>query len=137
MPSEQLELAKQFLEAVARRDLSRLLALTDLEVEWHSFFALGEEGGVYRGHGALEQYIRDLSDAWEIVRPEPEGGIECGSVVVLVGRVHYRGKTSGVETESPAGWMFKFRNGKVLRCRAFAEPEQALGAVGLQRDSSR
>jgi ketosteroid isomerase-like protein len=131
--TEKLELARQFLEAVEQRDLSRLLALTDPELEWRSFFALGEEGGVYSGHGALEQYVRDLSDAWEVVRPEPKGGVECGNVAVLVGHVHYRGKASGVETESPAGWMFKFRDGKVLRCRAFGDPEQALEAVGLQR----
>jgi ketosteroid isomerase-like protein len=129
---ERLQVARQFLDAVTRRDLSALVALTHPQVEWRSFFALGEEGGVYRGHGAIEQYLRDLSDAWEIVRPEPEGGVVCGNVAVLVGRVHYRGKASGVETESPAGWMFKVQGGKVLHCRAFAEPERALEAIGLR-----
>jgi ketosteroid isomerase-like protein len=130
--SEQnVEVARQFLDAVTRRDLARLIALSDPEVEWRSFFALGEEGGAYRGHAAFSQYISDLSDAWEIVRPEPDVGVEVGEVVVLIGRVHYRGKASGVETESAAGWMFKFRDGKVLRCRAFREPEQTLQTLGL------
>jgi|SRR5437667_2748456 len=130
MSSENVELARQVLEAVTRRDLSRLIAFTDPEVEWQSFFAVGEEG-VYRGHDAMRKYVSDLDDAWEFLRPEVNDGVGVGDVALLVGRLHYRGKTSGVETESPAGWMFRFRNGKVLCFRAFREPEQALGAVGM------
>jgi ketosteroid isomerase-like protein len=136
MSQENVEIANRFLDAVARRDLPRLIALTDPEVEWRSFFAIGEEGGVYRGHDAMPQYISDLSDAWEIVRPERDDGVAVGEIVVLVGRVHYRGKASGVETTSAAGWMFKFRNGRILRCRAFGEPEQALEAVGLSEQDA-
>jgi hypothetical protein len=55
-----------------------------------------------------------------------------GDVVVVVGRIHYRGRGSGVETESPAGWLLEFRAGKLRYWRAFREPEQALKAVGLQ-----
>lgn len=132
MSPENVELARQLLDAVAQRDLSRLLAFTDPEVEWHSFFAQLGEKGVYRGHDAMRQYVRDLNDAWEIVRPDVDDGLAVGDVVLLVGRVHYRGKTSGVETDSAAGWLFRFRDGKVFYFRAFREPDQALGAVGLR-----
>jgi ketosteroid isomerase-like protein len=132
MSKENVEVAGQVMDAVAQRDLSRLIAFTDPEVEWHSFFAeLGEEGA-YRGHDAMRRYVDDLHDAWEIVRPEVDDQVEVGEVVLLVGRLHYRGKGSGVETESPAGWVIKFRDGKVLYFRAFREPEEALQAVGLR-----
>jgi ketosteroid isomerase-like protein len=131
MSQENVELAGQVVDAVAQRDLSRLIALTDPEVEWHSFFALGEGEGVYRGHDRMQQYVSDLNDAWEIVRPEVDDRLQVGNVVVLVGRLHYRGKGSGVETEALAGWVLKFRDGRVLYFRAFREPEQALVAVGL------
>jgi hypothetical protein len=52
---------------------------------------------------------------------------------VLVGRIHYRGKGSGVESASTAGWMLKFRDEKLLCFRAFREPAQALEAVGLEQ----
>jgi hypothetical protein len=52
-------------------------------------------------------------------------------VVLAVGRLRYRGKGSGVETESPAGYVAKFREGKVVYMRAIREPEQALLALGL------
>ena len=75
--------------------------------------------------------MSDLNDAWEIVLAETDDGIGVGDIALLVGRIHYRGKASGVETASPAGWMFKFREGKVLRFRAFRDPGHVLEAAGL------
>jgi ketosteroid isomerase-like protein len=127
-----VELAEQVMDALRRRDLSRVIALTDPEVEWHSFFAeLGDEG-VYRGHDGTRHYMRDLDDAWEVVRADVDGTVGVGDVAVLIGRIHYRGRSSGIETETPAGWMLKFRHGRVVCFRAFREPEQALEALGLE-----
>ena len=131
MSQENVELAREVLVALGVRDPSRLVALADPEVEWHSFFAMGEGGGMYRGHDGTRRYMSDLNDAFEIGRADVDDALAVGNTVVLVGRIHYRGKGSGVESESPAGWMLKFRNGKVLCFRAFREPEQALEAVGL------
>ena len=132
MSEETVELARQVMDALSRRDLEGLIAFADPEVEWHSFFAELGEGGVYRGHDGTRRYMNDLNDAWEIVRADVDDGVGVGDVAVLVGRIHYRGKVSGAETESSAGWMLKFRNEKVLRFRAFQEPEQALEAAGLR-----
>ena len=132
MSQENVELAHQVMDALSRRDVSGLIALADPEIEWHSFFAELGEGGVYRGHDGTRRYLSDLSDAWEIVRADVDDGIGVGDVALLVGRIHYRGRGSGVEDESPAGWMLKFRQGKVVCFRAFREPEQALEAAGLR-----
>jgi ketosteroid isomerase-like protein len=132
MSQETVELARQVMDALSRRDLARLIEFADPEIEWHSFFAELGEGGVYRGHDGTRRYMGDLNDAWEIVRADVEDGVGVGDVAVLVGRIHFRGKGSGAETESPAGWMLKFRNGKVLRFRAFRDPELALEAAGLR-----
>jgi ketosteroid isomerase-like protein len=132
MSKETVELAAQVLDALSRRDLARLNALTDPEVEWHSFFAELGERGVYRGHTGTQQYMRDLDDAWEIVRADIDDGLGVGDIAVFVGRLHFRGRASGVETESPAGWVLKVRHGRVVYFRAFREPEQALEAVGQE-----
>jgi hypothetical protein len=45
---ENVEMAGQVLDALARRDVSRLVELSDPEVRWHSFFAevtFGTGGG--------------------------------------------------------------------------------------------
>jgi ketosteroid isomerase-like protein len=131
MSQEIVNLAREVLAALGTRDPSHLIALSDPEVEWHSFFALSE-GGVYRGHDGTRRYMSDLSDAWEIGIAEVDDALGIGDVAVLVGRIHYRGKGSGVESASPAGWMLKFRHGRVVCFRAFREPEQALEALGLE-----
>jgi ketosteroid isomerase-like protein len=131
MSHDTVDLAREVMNALSQRDVPRLIALADPEVEWRSFFAIGE-GGVYRGHDGTRRYLNDLDDAWEIVRADVDDALGVGEVAVLVGRIHYRGKASGVETESPAGWMLKFRDGKVVCFRAFREPEQALEAVGMR-----
>ena len=128
--SQTVELARKVLEALGTRDPARLIALSDPGVEWHSFFALSE-GGVYRGHEGTRRYMADLEDAWEVGRAEVDDALEVGDVAVLVGRLHYRGKGSGVESTAPAGWMLKFRDGQLLCFRAFREPERVLEAVGV------
>jgi ketosteroid isomerase-like protein len=132
MSQENLEIARQIMDALGQRDLSRLISLADPDVEWRSFFAIGESGGVYRGHDGTRQYMRDLSDAWEVVRADVDDSLVVGDIAVLVGRIHYRGKASGVETETPVGWMLKLRGGKLASFRAFRDPEQALEAAGLR-----
>jgi ketosteroid isomerase-like protein len=132
MSEANVELAVQVMDALGRRDISRVIALADPEVEWHSFFAeLGDEG-VYLGHEGTRKYMRDLTEAWEIVRADIDDTLGVGDVAVLIGRIHYRGSYSGIETETPAGWILKFRDGRVVLFRAFREPEQALEAVGLE-----
>ena len=132
MSQRNVELAGQVVDAVVRQDLSRLLELTDPEVEWGSFVArLGEKGASYRGHEGMRQYIRDISDAFEFLRPELDQSIAIGDVVVLLGHLRSRGKGSGAETSTPAGYMVRFREGRVVLMRAFRDPERALQAVGL------
>jgi len=130
MAHVNVTLARQVLDALEQRNVDLLMALSDPEVEWHSFFAevaMGKGGG-YRGHDGIRQYVRDLNDAWEIVRGEVDDGLGVGDIALLVGRIHYRGKTSGVETASPAGWIFRFRQRRVILFRAFREPDETLVA---------
>jgi ketosteroid isomerase-like protein len=130
MSQETVDRARQGLDAVGRRNLARLVGFTDKEVEWRSFFAMFE-AGEYQGHDGIRQYLDDLGGAFEVLRPEADDLLDVGDVVIGVGRIYYRGKESGVEAEAEAGWVFKFRDGKLLRFRAFKDPAEALEAAGL------
>jgi ketosteroid isomerase-like protein len=131
MSQDNIELARHVVDAIRRGNLSRLIELTDPEVEWYSLFAeLGEQGR-YPGHPGIRRYMNDLSEAWEMTRAEIDGAVAVGAVVLLIGQLHYRGKGSGVESKSPMGWMFKFRDRKVLCFRTFREPEQILQTLLL------
>src|SRR4051794_8301613 len=130
MSQENVEVAQRVMQALGRRDAGELVAWADPEVEWHSFFALTEGG--YRGDAGTREYMRDLGDAFDVGIAEVDDGLSIGSTVVFVGRIRYRGKGSGAESETPTGWILKFRDGKVTYFRAFRDPEEALEAVGLR-----
>ena len=132
MAPETIDIARRALSLLSDRDFEELIAMTDPAVKWHSFFAELGKGGLYRGHEGMREYARDLQDAWEIVRVEVDDALAVGETALLVGRIHYRGKTSGVETKDPAGWTLSFRNGKVVQFRAFRDPERALQNIGRQ-----
>ena len=131
MSQETVKLARELMKALSQGDLPRLIDFADPEVEWHSFFAELGEGGVYSGHEGTRRYLNDLGEAWEVVRADVDDVLAVGDVALLVGRIHYRGRGSGAETETAAGWMLKFRHGKLIRFRAFREPERVLEAAGL------
>jgi ketosteroid isomerase-like protein len=126
---ENVERATRILNAIAPRDLDTLIELADPDIDWQSFFAMSEDG-VYHGHAGLRDYVDDLHEAWEILNPTIDDALGIGAVVVMVGHIHYRGKGSGVESDSVAGWLFEFRDGKALRFRAFSDPERVLAAIG-------
>jgi ketosteroid isomerase-like protein len=131
MSRENVDLARQVMDAISRRNVPLLAELAASEVEWYSFFAIGQEGGVYRGHEGTRRYMSDLTEAMEGVVAEVDDAIGVGDVAVLVGHIHSRGRGSGAVTTTPAGWMLKFRDGRLVCFRAFREPAAALEAVGL------
>ena len=125
-----LDVASEAIEALSAQDVERMIGLTDPDIEWYSFFADLKEGGVYRGHDGLRQYVADLLDAFEFVRVEVAGGLAVGEIALLVGRIHVRGGGSGIEATMPAGWVLKVRSEKVVSFRAFREPERAIEDLG-------
>jgi ketosteroid isomerase-like protein len=131
MSHENVEVVHHLLAAVTQRDLARLVDLTDPDIEWRSFFAALSEGGRYRGHDGMRQYVADVSEAFEEMRVEVGDLLDVGEVVVGIGRIFYKGKGSGVEADSPAGWVFRFRKGRVVYFHAFRDPERVFGVVGI------
>jgi ketosteroid isomerase-like protein len=130
MSNENIDAARRVLATLGQRDPEALIALAAPEVEWHSLFAFGD---VYRGYDGTRQYVRDLEDAWEIGRADLDDALAVGDLVLLVGRIHYRGKGSGVEAEADTGWLLKFRDGKLICFRAFRDPADALEFAASQK----
>jgi len=52
--------------------------------------------------------------------------------VLLLGRFHWRGPASGIESESALGMGFTLRHGKVVRSMDHLSHDEALEAAGLQ-----
>ena len=131
MSDELLARIADIRAAVAAKDADALIAISDPEIELRSFFAMATGGG-YRGHVGLREYVRDMDEAWESIVPEFDDTLVVGDVVVAVGRLHYRGKGSGIDTEASAGWVVGFRAGKVLTIHSFSDPERTLLGLGVR-----
>ena len=130
---QNVELALKMVEAINARDEAALVGMTSPDVEWHSFFAQLGEGGLYRGHEGIRQWLRDIDDAWEVVLARIDDTVGVGDVVLLIGRLEYRGRESGAGAEEAAGWIVRFRGGKLDYFRAFREPEEALMGLAAPR----
>ena len=131
MSQENVGAVREIAAALGRRDVDCFLELSDPAVEWHSSISVVSEGGAYHGHDGIRQYMSDVIETFEDLEATLDHVIDVGDLVLAVGRLHYRGKTSGVETEADMGWVFRFRQGKVVYLRAFRDPEEALATTGL------
>jgi ketosteroid isomerase-like protein len=56
---------------------------------------------------------------------------DLGDHVIAFGHFHARGRESGLELDSPTGWVFTVRRGKVLNAEGFLNRAAALQAAGL------
>jgi ketosteroid isomerase-like protein len=131
MSQENVEIVQQLVDAIAEQDLSRLLELTDPDVTWQSFFAALREGATYRGHEGIRQYVSDIADTFDLVKVQIDDTLTVGDMVVVVGRLRYRGKGSGVESDAAAGYLLQIRDGRIVLVRAFRDPGDALRNLGL------
>jgi ketosteroid isomerase-like protein len=125
-----VDVIQRVFAAFARRDFALLAELTDPDLEFYA--ATGREvghDGAYRGRDGLREYLTDVARVWEELRPEPREFRERDDLVVVTGRVYAWGLGRVVDT--PAGWLWRLRDGRVLEGRVFDNEQDALAAGGL------
>ena len=138
MSQENVDTFKRGLDAYNRRDLDALMETLDPDVEWHPAHAelLGGERTVFRGHQGVRESIREEDEALAMFQVEISEIRDLGSRVLAIGRVHARGRESGVEIDSAfcALTESKGTNGKDARAislRTYFDLKEALKAAGL------
>ena len=136
MSQENVEIVRALYEAFARRDGESPFSVYAPDIEWdmsRSAIPLPGEEAVYHGHEGVRRYARAWLEAWGFIDAPLERLVDAGDqVVALLGRTTARGKTSGVEVDTPP-WaqVWTLRDGKVVRMRIYPEHAQALEAAGL------
>ena len=132
MSRENVEVARQAIDAINRGDSEALAAISHPEMEFHSALAT-IEGGVYSGPQAWRTYLDDMSGAWADWRIDAPRLIEAPEDrVVLIYRLVGTGRASGAPVEQPIGAVADFRDGKLWRVQGYFDPADALEAVGLR-----
>lgn len=131
MSEQNVELVRRALEAYERGEMEAMLALVDPDLEWRSAIVGGAEGKVYRGPEGLRRWNADFREIFDAIRNEWTELRDLGDRVLAIGRVRARGRESGLEIDSPMGWVITVRDGRIVKGEGFLDPAEALEAAGL------
>ena len=120
---KNVQVVKDFIVAIGRRDQQGLLAVSAEDIEW---IIPGEDwplAGTYRGHAGLEDALKKANDTVEMSYPEPPEFIAQGDRVMVVGSAIGRIKaTDGAFVDD---WVFDItvRNGKLTKIREYIDTQ--------------
>ncbi len=125
---EQLAIVRRAFAAFTRRDADALVGLSADDVEFVLVTAQRTRGGApYRGAVGVRAYFTDVAGVWRELRAIPQEFRTREGVVLALGRVYAR-DFEGSLIDSPAGWLWQLRDGRVAYCRVFDRPEEAVEA---------
>ena len=132
MSQENVNLVRRALDAFLRGDVEAMLSHMDPDGELHSAIVGGAEGNVYRGHEGFRRWYADSFESFEELSNDWSEFRDLGDRILAFGHVRARGRESGVELDSPMGWVFTVRHGKLVKAEGFLSRAAALEAAGLR-----
>ena len=120
---KNVQIVKNFLAALGRRDKQDLLALSAEDIEW---IIPGENwplAGTHRGHAGLENLLQKANETVETSYPEPPEFIAQGDRVVVVGVA--TGKIKATNRAFKDDWVFAItvRNSKLTKIREYIDTQ--------------
>jgi ketosteroid isomerase-like protein len=134
MSQENVELSRALIEAFNAHDVEAMVRFVHPEIEWLPAIEaeVAGEPEVYRGPDAVREYFtRVIPEYWEDYRFDITDSRDLGDQVLLVGRFHARGTSSGAETSFEGAAVHHWLEGKCLRADTYTSTDAALEAVGL------
>jgi ketosteroid isomerase-like protein len=134
MSEENVELAREAIDALNRGDLDAWLAFLSPDVVWEALPGVPGLGELYRGRAEVREWIEQLFELAEGgIHTEIEQLADLGDDRVFLGIVlTARGRSSGVPFEMPAWEVVWFADGLVTRRQVFWTRDEALEAAGLE-----
>ena len=135
-PEKYVQIVKNFLAALGRRDKQDLLALSAEDIEW---IIPGEDwplAGTHRGHAGMENLLQKANETVETSYPEPPEFVAQGDRVLVVGFA--RGRIIATNRTFEDDWVFAItvRNGKLTNIREYIDT-QALARASEMDASPR
>src|ERR1700727_544625 len=120
---KNVQIVKNFLAALGRRDKQGLLALSAEDIEW---IIPGEDwplAGTHRGHSGSENLLQRANETVETSYPKPPEFVAQGDRVLVVGVA--TGKIKATNRAFTDDWVFAItvRNGKVRKIREYIDTQ--------------
>jgi ketosteroid isomerase-like protein len=132
MSEETLQVGRDLIDAVNRRDLDAFLARVRPDVEWDDREGWPGIRGMYRGPDGVRDWWERFLEVWESVAIEIEEIREGadGAVFLQVSGA-FRGGASGASAEVRAWEVLWIEDGQVARRKLSWSREEALEAAGI------
>jgi ketosteroid isomerase-like protein len=131
MSGENVEAARQVIQAFNRRDLAAMTESFDPEIEWTPGGPAAVERAVYRSRDQVSDGFAATWQAWEVFRLEEHEARDLGDAVLWLGRAQLKGGASHVEVDQEFAVRFLMDGGKIVRINGFRTWKEALEAAGL------
>ena len=120
---KNVQIVKNFLAALGRRDKQDLLALSAEDIEW---IIPGKDwplAGTHRGHAGLEKLLQKANETIETSFPKPPEFIAQGDRVLVVGFATGRIKATNRTFEDDWVFAITVRNGKLTNIREYIDTQ--------------
>jgi ketosteroid isomerase-like protein len=128
---ENVEKAREFIDAYNRRDFDASFALCDPDVDF--VLPARQSADSCKGTEEIRRFWEGLDETFEELRLVPQEYLDGGDRVATRLRHRGRGRESGVEIEQELyHQVATFRAGKIVRLEYFSRWSDALEAAGVQ-----
>jgi len=131
MSAENVETIRRGYEhVIATGDLLEDIAHPDFVWDM-STFRNWPERQTYDGIEGARTFLADWTSAWEDWRLEVKELLDAGDDVVAIVHQSGRSKATSLPVDMDFAQLWTLRDGKEIRMRMYADPDEALRAAGL------
>ena len=130
MSQENVEVAKQALEAFQQDDIDRFLSYIHPEVEWYP--RLGELEGIHHGHDAVRRWWAGLLEVFPDWSPTIREVRDLDDFVLFHMHVAASGTGSGLGLDEHLWQVAEIKGGRIVWYRVCPTEQEALEAVELR-----
>ena len=137
MSEENAEIVRQWVEGVLHQgDIADLgdLSFLDAEILYEDEILPDHVGETYRGHDGFRRAWTRALEPWETIEGRLEWVRDAGDQVVSCHWGRMRGKESGIAAEIRYAYVWRFEAGKVVHCKSYLDPVEALETAGLSAE---
>lgn len=135
MSSQNVEIVRGSFDGWNRGDFDAWLEGAHPEIEWSSAIVRRMEGAetVYRGTDGMRRYWDEWHAVWDVTIHVTETR-DLGEVVLVLARLHTRGRASGADVDQPIAFVFEFDDGLARQVRSYLDPQEAIEVAGRAGD---
>ena len=129
MSQENVDKARDFIDAYNRRDFDAAVRWFDPEVDW--VLPARQSSDSCHGPEEVKGFWNAIDDSMQELRLVPQEWVDAGDRVATRLRHHGRGRDSGLEIDEELyHQVVTFRDGAMVRIEYFASWDEALAAAG-------